>query len=58
MKAVNMIVSGRPARKSNSDRADPRAEVLAEDHPAVAQLNDAFGDHTFFLNEEAFTDWS
>jgi hypothetical protein len=28
-----------------------RAEVLAEDHPAVAQLNDAFGDHTFFLNE-------
>jgi hypothetical protein len=28
-----------------------RGEVLADDHPAVAQLNEAFGDHTFFLNE-------
>lgn len=26
------------------------AEVLPDDHPAVAQLNDLFGDHTFFLD--------
>ncbi len=27
-----------------------RAEVLPDDHPAVAQLNNLFGDHTFFLD--------
>jgi hypothetical protein len=26
------------------------AEVLADDHPAVAQLTKMFGDHTFFLD--------
>ncbi|HVX77043.1 MAG TPA: hypothetical protein VHB49_13000 [Bradyrhizobium sp.] len=26
------------------------AQVLPEDHPAVAQLNSLFGDHTFFLD--------
>jgi hypothetical protein len=26
------------------------AEVLPENHPAVPQLNDLFGDHTFFLD--------
>jgi hypothetical protein len=26
------------------------AEVLPDDHPAVTQLNDLFGDHTFFLD--------
>jgi hypothetical protein len=26
------------------------AEVLPDDHPAVAQLNNLFGDHTFFLD--------
>jgi hypothetical protein len=26
------------------------AQVLPDDHPAVAQLNDVFGDHTFFLD--------
>lgn len=26
------------------------AEVLPEDHPAMAQLKDIFGDHTFFLD--------
>ena len=27
------------------------AEVLPEDHPAVTQLTDVFGNHTFFLDE-------
>jgi hypothetical protein len=27
-----------------------RAQVLAEDHPAVAQLRELFGHHTFFLD--------
>jgi hypothetical protein len=27
-----------------------QAEVLPDDHPAVAQLNNLFGDHTFFLD--------
>jgi len=26
------------------------AELLPEDHPAVAQLNQIFGDHTYFLD--------
>jgi hypothetical protein len=26
------------------------AEVLPDNHPAVAQLNELFGDHTFFLD--------
>ena len=26
------------------------AEVLPDSHPAVAQLNDLFGNHTFFLD--------
>ena len=26
------------------------AQVLADDHPAVTQLADVFGDHTFFLD--------
>jgi hypothetical protein len=28
------------------------AEVLADDHPAIAQLTKMFGDHTFFLDED------
>jgi hypothetical protein len=27
------------------------AEVVPEDHPAVSQLTDVFGDHTFFLDD-------
>ena len=27
-----------------------QAEVLPDDHPAVAQLNNLFGEHTFFLD--------
>jgi hypothetical protein len=27
------------------------AQVLPEDHPAVGQLSNLFGDHTFFLDE-------
>ncbi|MEH6951140.1 hypothetical protein V4R08_07280 [Nitrobacter sp. NHB1] len=27
------------------------AQVLPEDHPAVGQLIELFGDHTFFLDE-------
>ena len=27
-----------------------RAQVLAEDHPAVAQFRELFGPHTFFLD--------
>jgi hypothetical protein len=27
------------------------AHVLPEDHPAVTQLTDVFGDHNFFLDE-------
>src|SRR6201993_802326 len=27
-----------------------RAQVLAEDHPAVAQFRELFGHHTFFLD--------
>jgi hypothetical protein len=27
------------------------AQVLPDDHPAVAQLTDMFGDHTFFLDK-------
>jgi len=27
-----------------------RAQALAEDHPAVAQLRELFGHHTFFLD--------
>lgn len=27
------------------------AQVLPEDHPAVAQLNGIFGDHTFFIDQ-------
>lgn len=28
------------------------AEVLPDDHPAVAQLNNLFGNHTFFLDTD------
>ena len=27
------------------------AQVLPEDHPAVPQLNNMFGDHTFFIDQ-------
>jgi hypothetical protein len=27
------------------------AQVLPDDHPALTQLTDVFGDHTFFLDE-------
>ena len=27
------------------------AQVLPEDHPAVAQLNSVFGEHTFFVDQ-------
>jgi hypothetical protein len=27
-------------------------EVLPETHPAVPKLNEVFGEHTFFLNED------
>ena len=27
------------------------AEVLPDDHPAVTELTDVFGDHTFFLDD-------
>lgn len=27
------------------------AQVLPDDHPAVAQLNSLFGEHTFFVDE-------
>ena len=26
------------------------AQAIPENHPAVTQLNDLFGEHTFFLN--------
>jgi hypothetical protein len=29
------------------------AEALPDDHPAVSQLNEMFGDHTFFLDVRA-----
>ena len=28
------------------------AEVLPDSHPAVAQLNELFGEHTFFLDDD------
>jgi hypothetical protein len=28
------------------------AQVLPDSHPAVAQLNELFGDHTFFLDDD------
>jgi hypothetical protein len=28
------------------------AEPIPEDHPAVAKLNQRFGDHTYFLDEQ------
>ena len=31
------------------------AEVLSDNHPAVPQLNDLFGDHTFFLDSSGLT---
>ena len=34
------------------------AEVLPDNHPAVRQLNDLFGDHTFFLDASGLTSWS
>jgi hypothetical protein len=34
------------------------AEVLPDSHPAVPQLNDLFGDHTFFSMGTALTSWS
>ena len=27
------------------------AQVLPDDHPAITQLTDVFGDHTFFLDQ-------
>ena len=32
------------------------AEVLSDSHPAVPQLNDLFGDHTFFLDGSGLLD--
>jgi len=42
--------------KLNSDQVKQTmtqldAQVLPENHPAVAQLNGLFGDHTFFVDE-------
>ena len=35
------------------------AEVLPDNHPAVRQLNDLFGDHTFFLDASGnLASWS
>jgi hypothetical protein len=28
------------------------AQVIPDDHPIVPELNDLFGDHTFFLNSD------
>jgi hypothetical protein len=28
------------------------AQVIPDDHPMVPELNDLFGDHTFFLNSD------
>ena len=27
------------------------AQAIPDDHPVVSQLNNAFGDHTFFLDD-------
>jgi hypothetical protein len=34
----------------NQTLSQYEAEVLPDNHPAVPQLNDLFGDHTFFLD--------
>jgi hypothetical protein len=31
------------------------AQALPEDHPSVPQLNDLFGDHTFFLDRNGLS---
>jgi hypothetical protein len=31
------------------------AEVLPDDHPAVLQLSELFGDHTFFLDDSGLS---
>jgi hypothetical protein len=31
------------------------AEVLPDDHPALKQLSNIYGDHTFFLNDNGLT---
>jgi hypothetical protein len=36
--------------KQTLDQVD--AEVLPDDHPAIAQLKNLFGDHTFFLDSK------
>jgi hypothetical protein len=28
-----------------------KARVIPDEHPAIAQLNDLFGEHTFFLDQ-------
>ena len=42
-----------------------QAEAIPEDHPVIAQLNDLFGEHTFFLDgsglnivEPTDSDWA
>jgi hypothetical protein len=34
------------------------AEVVPDDHPAVPQLKDLFGNHTFFLDTRGLKCWS
>ena len=31
------------------------AQVIPEDHPLVPRLNDLFGDHTFFLDDDGLS---
>jgi len=31
------------------------AQVIPDDHPLVPQLNDLFGDHTFFLDDDGLS---
>ena len=34
------------------------ARAIPDDHPVIPQLNDLFGEHTFFLDRKGLNSWS
>ena len=35
-----------------------KAEPIPEDHPMVPQLNEVFGEHTYFVNSDGSLSWN
>ena len=50
--AINVFIDGVSQKMLTKTLRQMEAHVLPDDHPALTQLTNVFGDHTFFLDEQ------